>query len=127
MGIVDDHLVLIIKRPSTGQVVMWCDANSIKIKTQLFKSTEHPAKREICYEEMLFCSCPIIKVFFAEEMERCAGSFGIPFEERIEKAWCTATLIPGNVSKMVLTVSGFCRVRLGTRFNTLSGITLIEH
>ena len=123
VGIVDDHLVLIIKRPSTGQVVMWCDANSIKIKTQLFKSTEHPAKREICHEEMLFCSCPIIKVFFAEEMERCAGSFGIPFEERIEKAWCTATLIPGNVSKMVLTVSGFCRVRLGTRFNTLSGIT----
>ena len=123
VGIVDDHLVLIIKRPSTGQVVMWCDANSIKIKTQLFKSTEHPAKREICHEEMLFCSCPIIKVFFAEEMERCAGSFGIPFEERIEKAWYTATLIPGNVSKMVLTVSGFCRVRLGTRFYTLSGST----
>ena len=123
VGIVDDHLVLIIKRPSTGQIEMWCDANSIKIKTQLFKSTEHPAKREICHEEMLFCSCPIIKVFFAEEMERCAGSFGIPFEERIEKAWYTATLIPGNVSKMVLTVSGFCRVRLGTRFYTLSGST----
>ena len=121
VGIVDDHLMLIIKRPSTGQIVMWCDENSIKIKTQLFKSTQRSAKREIYHEEMLSCSCPTIKVFFAEEMEKCAGSFGIPFEERIEKEWCTASLFPGNVNEMVLTVSAVCRVQ--TRFNTFQGIT----
>lgn len=115
--IVDDHLVLIIKRPSTGQILMWCDEDAIKIKTQLFKSTQSHAEREICHEEMLSCSCPIIKAFFAEEMERCACSFGIPFEERIEKAWCSASLLPGNRNEMVLTVSVVCRVLHGTHFN----------
>ena len=112
--IVDDHLVLIIKRPSTGQILMWCDEDAIKIKTQLFKSTQSPAEREICHEEMLSCSCPIIKAFFAEEMERCACSFGIPFEGRIEKAWCSASLLPGNRNEMVLTVGVVCRVLHGT-------------
>ena len=112
--IVDDHLVLIIKRPSTGQILMWCDEDAIKIKTQLFKSTQSPAEREICHEEMLCCSCPIIKAFFAEEMERCACRFGIPFEGRIEKAWCSASLLPGNRNEMVLTVGVVCRVLHGT-------------
>ena len=118
--IVDDHLVLIIKRPSTGQILMWCDEDAIKIKTQLFKSTQSPAEREICHEEMLSCSCPIIKAFFAEEMERCACSFGIPFEGRIEKAWCSASLLPGNRNEMVLTVGVVCRVLHGTNVNTSS-------
>lgn len=122
VGIVDDHLVLKIQRPSTGQIVMWCDEDSIKIKTQLIKSTQSPAKREICHEEILSCSCPIIKMFFAEEMERCAGSFGVLFEERIEKSWCAASLLPGNVNEMVLTVSVVCRALLGTHFNTFPGI-----
>ena len=123
VGIVDDHLVLIIKRPSTGQIVMWCDEDSIKIKTQLFKSTQSPAKRKICHEEMLACNCPIIKVFFAEEMERCAGSFGIPFEERREKAWCTASQLPGNRNAMVFAVGVVCHVLHGTHFNTFPVIT----
>ena len=116
--IVDDHLVLIIKRPSTGQIVMWCDENSIKIRTQLFKSTQSLAKRKICPEETSSCRCPLIKMFFAEEMERCAGSFGILFEERIEKTSCAASLLPGNMNEMVLTVSVVCRVLRGTRFIT---------
>ena len=104
VGIVDEHLVLIIKRPSTGQIVVWCEEDSIKIKIQLFKSTQKPAERGICHEEM-FCSCPAIKMFFAEEVEKCAGSLGILFEERIENTWCNASLHPGNVNEMVLTVS----------------------
>jgi len=116
--IVDDHLVLITKRPSTGQIVMWCDENSIKIRTQLFKSTQSLAKRKICPEETSSCRCPLIKMFFAEEMERCAGSFGILFEERIEKTSCAASLLPGNVNEMVLTVSVVCRVLHGTHFIT---------
>ena len=113
--IVGDHLVLIIKRPSTGQIVM-CDDDSIKIKTQLFKSTQSLAKRKICHEELSSCCCPLIKMFFAEEIERCAGSFGILFEERIEKTWCTASILPGNVNEMVLTVSVVCRVLHRTHF-----------
>ena len=123
VGIVDDQLVLIMKCPSTRQIVIWCDEDSIKIKTQLLKSTQSPAKREICHEEMLCCSCPKIKLFFAEEMERCAGSFGISFEERIEKAWCTASLLPGNVNEMVLTVSVVCRLLHGSYSNTFPEIS----
>ena len=126
VGIVDDQLVLIIKRPSTGQIAMWCDEDSIKIKTQLFKSTQSPAKREICHEEMLCRNCPKIKLFFAEEMERCAGSFGISFEEQIEKAWCTASLLPGNVNEMVLIVSVVCRLLHGTHSNTFPEITNLK-
>ena len=121
--IVGDHLVLIIKSPSTGQIVMWCDDDSIKIKTQLFKSTQSLAKRKICHEEVSSCCCPLIKMFFAEEIERCAGSFGILFEERIEKTWCTASILPGNVNEMVLTVSVVCRVLHRTHFVVFPDIT----
>ncbi|KAL9970995.1 hypothetical protein ACROYT_G023468 [Oculina patagonica] len=101
VGIVDDHLVLKIQRPLTGQIVMWCEVDSIKVKTQLIQVKQSPAKHEVCHEEMSHCSCPIINMFFGEEMKRCAGSFGIPFEERIEKAWCMASLLPENVNEIV--------------------------
>ena len=102
--IVDDHLVLIIKRPSTGQIVVWCEEDSIKIKIQLFKSTQNPAESGICHEE-IFCSCRVIKMFFVEEVERCAGSFGILFQTRIENTWCAASLHAVTVNEVVLTVS----------------------
>jgi len=114
--IVGDHLGLIIKSPSTGQIVMWCDDDSIKFKTQLLKSTQSPAKRKMFHEEMSSCSCSLIKMFFAEEIERCAGSFGILFEGRLEKTWCSASLLPGHVNEMVLTVSVVCLVFRGTHF-----------
>ncbi|XP_078373004.1 uncharacterized protein LOC144656631 isoform X2 [Oculina patagonica] len=94
VGIVDDHLVLKIQSPFTGQIVMWCVGDSIKIKTQLIQVKQSPVKREICHEEISHCNGPIINRFFAEEIERCAGSFGIPFEEQIEKAWCIVSLLP---------------------------------
>jgi len=62
-------------------------------------------------------------MFFAEEMERCAGSFGILFEERIEETLCAASLHPGNVNEMVLTVSVLCRVLHGPHFITFPEIT----
>ena len=106
--IADDHLVLTIQRPSIGQIVMQCVERSIKIKTQLMRVTKSPAKREISLGEMPSCSCPIINLFFAEEIKRSAGRFGIPFEERIEKAWCSASLLPENVEEMVFTVNVIC-------------------
>ncbi len=105
VGIGDDHLVLKIQSPSTGQIVMWCVDDSIKIKTQLIHVKQSPSKQEICDKEIPPCSCPIIRMFFNEEMEICASSFGIPFEERIEKAWCIASLLPENVNEIVPTVS----------------------
>ena len=92
--IVDEHLVLKIQRPSTGQIVIWCVDNSIKIKTQLIHATQNTVKRQVDHEEMSPCSCPIIKMFFAEEMEKCASAFGILFEKHVEKAWCISSILP---------------------------------
>ena len=92
--IVDGHLVLKIQRPSTGQIVIWCVDNSIKIKTQLIHATQSTVERQVDHEEMSPCSCPIIKMFFDEEMEKCAGAFGILFEKHVEKAWCISSILP---------------------------------
>lgn len=131
VGIADDHLVLKIQRPSIGQIVMQCVDDSIKIKAQLVYVTQSPAKREISLEEMPPCSCPIMKMFFGEEMERCAGSFGIRFEERIEEAWCIASLLPDspdNAEEMVSTVNviSIYPSKKCINFNTFLGIATLE-
>ena len=101
----DSQLVLKIKGPPIGQIVIQCHEDAIKVKTHLIHYSQSRRKVEIVREEVPPCNCSPIETVIADKMEKCARSFGIHFETKSDNAWCVASHLTGNARDISMRVS----------------------
>ena len=105
MVVKDSQLVLKIRGPPIGQIVIRCHEDTIKVKTHLIYYSQGRRKVEIVREEVSPCNCSLIEMVIADKMEKCARSFGIHFETKSDNAWCTASHLTGDARDISMRVS----------------------
>ena len=74
-----------IQGPSVGQMTVWLNDRSIKIKIQ---PTQAKKSHVANYEESFSCDCTDINEALVEELKMFASTLGVPFETCTEKSTC---------------------------------------
>ena len=77
MVVKDSQLVLKIRGPPIGQIVIRCHEDTIKVKTHLIYYSQGRRKVEIVGEEVSPCNCSLIEMVIADKMEKCARSYTV--------------------------------------------------
>ena len=105
MVVKDSQLVLKIRGPPIGQIVIRCHEDTIKVKTHLIYYSQGRRKVEIVREEVSPCNCSLIEMVIADKMEKCARSYGFHFETKSDNAWCVASHLLENARDISMRVS----------------------